>query len=81
MKTIRTITEDAFNAAQPCASDMHNGCDKCEPAYDFVEVPAKLVRDIIKDVDLMFSDGSGDDPHGVGVHIGNLESLLKEQSK
>ena len=42
---IRTIiSEDAFNASQPCGSDMHNGCDKCEPGkYDNVEIPTKRV--------------------------------------
>ena len=79
MKTTRKISsEQQFNASQPCASDMHNGCDKCEPKYGFVEVHAKLVRGLIKEFD----------NHDITVmsmeligFVDKLEALLKEQGK
>ena len=73
MKTTRKISsEQQFNSSQPCASDMHNGCDKCEPKSDTIEVPAQLVRDIISLSDACM---------GIDEQIDKLEALLKEQSK
>ena len=78
---IRTISsEQQFNELQPCASDMHNGCDKCEPKIDTVEVPAQLVRNLIQSADSMIGSG-GVDLFGIDLHIDKLEALLKEKSK
>ena len=81
MKTTRKISsEQQFNASQPCGSDAHNGCDKCEPSYDFVEVPAQLVRDLITQIDVVINTHV---THNACIHdmADKLEALLKEQSK
>ena len=80
--TRKIKTEDAFNASQPCASDMHNGCDKCEPKYDFVEVPAQLVRDLIKASDVIISiNHMRTGNRALCEPVNKLEALLKEQGK
>ena len=76
----KLISNRRFNTAQPCASDMHNGCDKCEPKSDTVEVPVNLVRDLIKKFDLYYSVKQHDYKDLV-PHVDKLEELLKEQSK
>ena len=74
--------ENAFNASQPCASDMHNGCDKCEPKYDFVEVPAQLVRELIKASDVIISiNHMRTGNRALCEPVNKLEALLKEQGK
>ena len=69
------VRENAFNASQPCGSDAHNGCDKCEPGkYDNVEIPTKLAQDI---VDLFYSNNDDE----LSVLIDQLDSLIMEQGK
>ena len=75
MKTTRKISsEQQFNSSQPCASDMHNGCDKCEPKSDTIEVPVNTIKWVIG----AFYDGEIQSEFRL---IETLEALLKEQSK